>query len=123
MTTIHHAIAYATGLFAATSLLLAWFHSGLPIHVIGFLRIFGFRKNDTDFWATLDSDWQTALNVYYPNLLSELLTCPVCLSFHASFWVGVASFLLDSELTLVYPFITAVSWPVLANLILKQFKS
>lgn len=115
--------AYVIGLFAATSLLLAWFHSGLPIHVIGFLRIFGFRKNDTDFWTTLDSDWQTALNVYYPNLLSELLTCPVCLSFHVSFWVGVASFLLDSELTLVYPFITAVSWPVLANLILKQFKS
>lgn len=123
MTTINHVITYAAGLFAATSLLLAWFHSGLPIHAIGFLRILGFRRNDTDFWTALYNDWQMTLNVYYPNLLSELLTCPVCLSFHVSFWVGVASFLLDLELTLVYPFITAVSWPVLANLILKQFKS
>lgn len=114
---------YLVGLFAATSLLLAWFHSGLPIHVISVLKLFAFRRDDEDFWSTLHSDWQLALNIYYPNLLSELLTCPVCLSFHVSFWVGVASFLLDLELTLVYPFITAVSWPVLANLILKQFKS
>ena len=118
-----HIYTYLVGLFAATSLLLAWFHSGLPIHAIGFLRILGFRKNDTDFWTALNNDWQMTLNVYYPNLLSELLTCPVCLSFHVSFWVGVASFLLDSELPLVYPVITAASWPVLANLILKQFKS
>lgn len=112
---------YAVGCLAAASLLLAWFHSGLPIHVIRLLRITGWNKDRNDFWDTLNSDWQTALNVYYPNLLSELLTCPVCLSFHISFWVGVTS-LLFIELPLWYPIITAVSWPILLNLVMLNFR-
>lgn len=115
---------YIVGLLAATSLLLAWFHSGLPFHVLGMLRhVAKWRKTDDEFWAALNNDWQVTLNVYYPNLLSELLTCPVCLSFHASFWVGVVSFLLEPELTIVYPFITAFSWPILANIMLNKVKS
>lgn len=115
-------ITYVVGLLAATSLLLAWFHSGLPIHVISILRVFGFRRSDDDFWATLHSDWQLALNAYYPNLLSELLTCPVCLSFHVSFWIGVVSLIL-APLPWFYPLVTALSWPILINLSLTKFKS
>lgn len=112
---------YIVGLLSAASLMLAWFHSGLPEHIIGTFRLIGVARNNHEFWEALATNWQDALNIYYPNLLSELLTCTVCLAFHVSFWVGLVSYIL-TDVPLYYPIITACSWPILINLILLKFR-
>ena len=113
---------YLLGALAASSLAMAWFQSGLPIHVLQLAGwLFRWRKGDAAFWNGIEEDWELALTVAYPNLLTELLTCPVCLSFHISFWIGVVS-LFVAPLPLWYPIVTAVTWPILINIFLTKTK-
>lgn len=119
---LEYAVYYIVGMLTAASLLLAWFQSGLPYHVLGLLEKLGWNKEHPSFWHAVREKWDDALNVYYPNLLSELLSCPVCLSFHVSFWIGVGSLFIASDLCLWYPIVTALSWPILINILLSKVK-
>lgn len=113
---------YALGALAASSLAMAWFQSGLPIHILQFIGwLCGWRRGDTVFWNGIEEDWELTLTVAYPNLLTELLTCPVCLSFHISFWIGVCS-LIVAPVPLWYPIITAATWPIIVNILLTKTK-
>lgn len=114
-------VAYILGFLATTSLAMAWFYSALPIHLTNVLRWFGWHADDDEFWAQMWTwqQWADTINIWHPNLLSELLTCRICLSFHISFWVGLSSFIFVSA-PLYYPLLTAVTWPILVNLVLTK---
>lgn len=112
---------YILGLLAASSIAMAWFCSALPIHLTELLRHLGWHSDDDEFWAQMWTwqQWADTINIRHPNLLTELLTCRICLSFHISFWVGLAS-LCFVDLPWYYPLITACTWPVLINLTLTK---
>ena len=112
------AVMYILGLLAAASLIMAWFNSGLPLHVfyaMEKLRVLPLEPDlkweDTASW----DDWADKVSVCFPGLLAELLTCKVCLSFHVSFWVGMAIAVLLPEVSWYYAFIAAFTWPILIN--------
>lgn len=84
------------GVLTAASIHMTWFHSSLPIHLCKILRAIGWHKHDEMFWPTgvdyqtwMRHEWDIWANAHLPLLLAELLTCPVCLSWHISFWVSV----------------------------------
>jgi hypothetical protein len=114
-------VAYILGFLATASLAMAWFYSALPIHLTNILRWFGWHADDDEFWAQMWTwqQWADTINIWHPNLLSELLTCRICLSFHISFWVGLSSFIFVSA-PFYYPLLTAVTWPILVNLALTK---
>lgn len=114
-------VAYTLGFLATASLAMAWFYSALPIHLTNVLRWFGWHADDDEFWAQMWTwqQWADTINIWHPNLLSELLTCRICLSFHISFWVGLSSFIFVSA-PFYYPLLTAVTWPILVNLALTK---
>lgn len=114
-------VAYILGFLATASLAMAWFYSALPIHLTNVLRWFGWHADDDEFWAQMWTwqQWADIINIWHPNLLSELLTCRICLSFHISFWVGLSSFIFVSA-PFYYPLLTAVTWPILVNLALTK---
>lgn len=114
-------VIYILGFLAATSLTMAWFYSALPIHLTECLRFFGWHKNDPEFWNSIVTwqQWADAINIWHPNLLSELLTCRVCLSFHISFWIGLASMLFGAT-PWYYAGVTALTWPILINFTLTK---
>lgn len=122
MNLLTYIIWYVVGLLAASSIAMAWFQSGLPIHVFQVLRLLtGWRSTDVAFWEGIEDDWELTLSVAYPSLLTELLTCPVCLSFHISFWTGVLSWCM-LPVPLWYPLMTASTWPILINIFLTKTK-
>lgn len=112
---------YVLGVFAAASLAMAWFYSALPMHLTAALKYLGWHKHDNEFWDSMITwqQWADTINIWHPNLLTELLTCRICLSFHISFWIGVAS-LAFVPLPWYYPGITAVTWPILINIALTK---
>lgn len=114
-------VAYILGFLATASLAMAWFYSALPIHLTNVLRWFGWHADDDEFWAQMWTwqQWADTINIWHPNLLSELLTCRICLSFHISFWIGLSS-LLFVDAPLYYPLLTAATWPILVNLALTK---
>lgn len=114
-------VAYILGFLATASLAMAWFYSALPIHLTNILRWFGWHADDDEFWAQMWTwqQWADTINIWHPNLLSELLTCRICLSFHISFWIGLSSFIFVSA-PFYYPLLTAVTWPILVNLALTK---
>lgn len=114
------AIVYILGLFAAASVTMAWFNSGLPLHVFHILNelyILPVESEEDDVWDTIVSweDWADKVNIYLPSLLAELITCKVCLSFHISFWVGLLAAALFPEIVWYHAFITMFTWPILIN--------
>lgn len=114
-------IAYFLGCLAAMSLAMAWFCSALPIHLTEILKKFGWHADDEDFWNYMLTwqQWADTINIWHPNLLTELLTCRVCLSFHISFWIGLFSLIFITA-PWYYPAITAVTWPILINISLTK---
>lgn len=124
-------LLFVVGQLIVCSLLMAWMNSHLPIHVFHVFRRLGFRKEDTALWkelpefASTHDDWAMWMALKLPRgwwskLISELLTCPVCISFHISFWTAVGlslvTFLLtwDPVIFLLIP-VGAGAWPFIAN--------
>lgn len=85
------------GLSVAAGLTLAWTQSNLPIHLFEILRFTGWRKDAEDFWPAPGAmtDWTrldfvTWSALKLPPLLADLINCPVCMSYHISFWTSAA---------------------------------
>ena len=72
-------------------------------------------------------DWDNAVFIrtigqpFYVQLLVELLSCKVCLSFHLSFWI---SLIIVVCTPIAWPFIpvATLSWPYLVNVLLTKLK-
>ena len=119
-------IPYLAGLFVAASLHLAWFTTNLPVHLFKTLRALGWRSKDQGFWPSpedyrdwLRYQWQDWNLLQLPQLVSELLNCPVCLSFHISFWV--ASIMVVTQLAGFCMIPAALGWPILINVAYHKF--
>ena len=119
------AVVYLLGLFAASSLIMAWFNSGLPLHVFEILdKLQVLPIEEEDCWEELVSwnDWADKVSVCFPGLLSELLTCKVCLSFHVSFWIGIFLAVILQDIHWYHAFVSAFTWPVLINRLVPSSK-
>lgn len=122
---------YMLGLTATASLLMAWFMSDLPVHVFHVLRRLGWKRHRLDFWSMVPEDETTrqdffdavsvVLNPPIPYLLVDLLTCRICLSFHIAFWMA-SSMYLFTDMTLAHAALSALSWPIAANMVMSAFK-
>lgn len=124
-------LLFIIGQLIVCSLVMAWFSSHLPIHVFHMLKRLGLRKDDAALWnalpefASTHDDWVTWMALNFPRgwwgkVIAELLTCPICISFHISFWTGVGistvAFLFTgyAEYFFLIP-IGAGCWPFIAN--------
>ena len=123
---------YVVGCLSAASLAMAWFNSGLPTHAADLLALI--FKNNTfiksiahDIVLGTRDDWDSAVFIrtigqpFYVQLLVELLSCKVCLSFHLSFWI---SLIIVVCTPIAWPFIpvATLSWPYLVNVLLTKLK-
>lgn len=121
---------YVVGVLATTSLMMAWFESGLPYHVFDLLGyVFPwFKDNFRDTAGTVVTtrkDWDalvTASGMFtspVAALFCELVSCRVCLSFHASFWVSVVMYAtLDTPVLFIAA--AALTWPYIINFLLTK---
>ena len=119
----HTIFLYFIGALIASSFVRAWFETNMPVHLFQFLKYVGWKKKVEGFWPdekTLkywDRDgymqWQAiSLN----SLLVDLLSCPICFSFHVSFWTSLLLILLFSiSNPLQFIFICTFGWPTLIH--------
>jgi hypothetical protein len=84
----------------ALAIHITWFNSNFPAHVFGVLRKLGLGKTSPGYWSDSGDetryfdDWFTWANLTLPEYWAELLTCPICLSWHIGFWVNLSLCLL-----------------------------
>lgn len=118
---------FIIGLLSTTSLLLAWFYTSLPMHAWHVLSTltspFKFKYWDKYKKQQIFTrgDWEMFLIENNSPLFADLLMCPVCLSFHVSFWKGLI-IALWMGLSLEFPIAATFAYPILANLILSIYK-
>jgi hypothetical protein len=118
---MHTEFVYLAGSFIVGSIMMWWFNTNLPIHVVQILKLAGFNKSkpefyssDTpiEFWTKVDFDeWKMK---QLPVWLDELLACPGCLSMHISFWVALFITLLAKHDALFF-FLAWGGWPYISN--------
>lgn len=113
---LHHILlAWLFVLFSVLTGLLVHFDSSLTRELFGLLRRVGWRKQHP-MWAgakveaMLQSEFVTWLSLccvsgWLPALLVKIITCPICLSVHLSFWLAVVVGCATAA--------WAESWPVL----------
>ena len=115
-------------IFGTASLKLSWFNTLLPVHVYHILHKLGFNLGISD-WDDFNEhestyeDWEFKVTTSKYPLLSNLLTCPICLSFHISFWLSLVTYTVAilSEINvswLLIP-ISVLVVPYIVNRILK----
>lgn len=111
-------------------LLSAHFLSSITIHILHLLHRLGwYSKSKEDWWeefpefesmsiTTKDGklhtiEWQDwfimAFNdTWWQRMLADLLTCPICISFHLSFWVSTITILLTYLALPISPWVFAL---------------
>lgn len=107
-----YALLYLLGGLIATSLLVFWFFTGLPMHLTKILT-FNQQKTPFDDWA----GWLEWLKQKSP-LLGELCGCPVCFSFWASLFTSV-TIMAVNHLSFWFIPSAALSWPTMAYVIFR----
>ena len=122
---------YITGALCVSSMMMWWFNTNLPIHIVQILKWAGFKKNDKDFW---ESD--TPINLWtqmdfthwkmrsLPAWLDELTACPGCLSMHLSFWTALCVTILTwrGYESLILFLLAWLGWPYISNVALAFLK-
>lgn len=119
---------YLAGSLMVSSIMMWWFNTNLPIHVIQILKLIGFNKNKpefyqsetpVEFWTKVDLDeWKMK---HMPPWLDELLSCPGCLSMHISFWTSVFVTVLSKNNALFF-FLAWGGWPYISNYLLAKLQ-
>lgn len=104
---------------------ITWFNSNFPAHVFGVLKNLGFNKRTPKYWSESGyetkfyDDWFTWVNLTLPEVLAELLTCPVCLSWHIGFWVNLIFCLLGGSFHVTIFLFNVATGVILSHLINK----
>lgn len=122
---------YILGSICVSSMMMWWFTTNLPIHVVQILKCLGFKTDDKKFWESdtpihlwTQFDFNEWKMKNIPGWLDELTSCPGCLSMHLSFWTA----LLFSILTwtgydsLILFLLAWLGWPYIANFNLALLK-
>ena len=122
---------YILGSFCVSSMMMWWFTTNLPIHVVQILHWSGFKKDNKEFW---ESDTPIHLWTQFdfsqwkmrsiPAWLDELTSCPGCFSMHLSFWTSLVFYILtwtgpDSFILFLLAWL---GWPYISNLNLAILK-
>lgn len=92
-------------------LLVAHFHSTITLHILHFLHRLGWDKSRQHLWdmcpefepPTIEAedgtphsmDWKDWFvlafdDCWWHRMLADLITCPICISFHFSLWLSIA---------------------------------
>ncbi|MEG1884734.1 MAG: hypothetical protein RR182_00495 [Alistipes sp.] len=115
------------GSLMVASLLMAWFNSTLSAHVVHLLVYLHVLKGPDDYIESAmqvddyDSFATWIIVTTKGNLLSTLLTCSVCLSFHLAFWVSLF-FVLFVGAPVTWLVVGTLSMPIVANIGLNILK-
>lgn len=122
---------YIAGALTCSSIMMFWFNTNLPIHIVQVLYKLGYRKKDSEFWASETpvelwtrrdfSSWKFRA---LPAWLDELSECHGCLSFHIAFWVALLSALLTWKgyESFVFFYLAWGGWPYISNYALNKLK-
>jgi hypothetical protein len=121
-------ILYLQGAMIVSSLMMWWFNTNLPIHVVQLLKYFGYKRNNEAFWASstpielwtnLDlADWKQR---HIPAWLDELTECPGCLSNYISFVTAIGVSCLCSQSPAFF-ILAWLGWPYISNVALAVLK-
>lgn len=122
---------YIMGALCVSSMMMWWFNTNLPIHVVQILKWIGFKKNDKEFWESdtpinlwtqLDyNNWKMRV---LPGWLDELSSCPGCLSMHLSFWTALSMTALTWQgyQSFILFLLAWFGWPYISNVALAVLK-
>ena len=114
------------GALVVSTTLIIWFHTGFALHFVDQLRWAGIKSewwknyNPEEVCTKEQLDDYMVATVGAPLWL-ELLTCPVCLSVHLSFWISLIIWVFSPVSFLFIPIGTAC-WPTISNLLLNAHK-
>jgi hypothetical protein len=118
MTTFIH---YCLGLLFTSSLLVAWFDSDFPVYLFKLLQWLGWNRSRPNFWPDNQTmkvwqyqEWSDWEDLNLPDPVSHIMGCPVCMSFHLSFWVSVF-FCCSGFWGWIDILPVAFSWPVIIH--------
>ena len=110
---------FLVGLFITAGIHRAWFSTPLPVHVFKTLRYLGWGAHlkwppisDYEFWLRHECATWWTLNL--PASVGDLLSCPVCISYHMSFWVALIMVLGGAPGYMLFAWL---AWPELINLL------
>lgn len=119
---------YIVGALSVSYALMAWFRTGLALHIVDFIQGLGISHevwDGYDEWAPATKeqldDYLIAKLGHLPLWL-ELLCCPICLSLHLSYTIAIIICLFSDTSWWLVP--TAVAgWPAIANIVFNTSKS
>jgi hypothetical protein len=122
---------YILGSFCVSSMMMWWFNTNLPIHIVQILKKAGLKKNDKEFWeADTPIHLWTQMDFTHwkmrslPAWLDELTSCPGCLSMHLSFWTSllITSLTYHGYESLTLFLLAWLGWPYISNVALAFLK-
>ena len=120
---------YITGALVCSSIMMYWFNTNLPVHIVQILHAAGYRRNDPEFWQSdtpIELWTRGDLNNWkfrtLPAWLDELTECHGCFSFHVAFWVSSSCTLLTwhGHDSLVLFVLACGGWPYISNYALNK---
>lgn len=115
-----HLIAWLIVLSTVQSLMVTWFRTEtFPGLVFKVVRACGWHRHDPDFWPPeeeleplwLRNEWEQWAD-FQLGMLGGLLRCPICLSWHLTFWTTIIVWcvaLFVSPLHIVFVPVTLVT--------------
>lgn len=122
---------YALGSLCVSSMMMWWFTTNLPIHVVQILKWLGFKKENKEFWESdtpihlwTQMDFTHWKMRSLPAWLDELTSCPGCLSMHLSFWTALFVNILTwhGYESLILFLLACLGWPYISNVALAFLK-
>ena len=122
---------YILGSFCVSSMMMWWFTTNLPIHVVQILKWLGFKKENKEFWESdtpihlwTQMDFTHWKMRSLPAWLDELTSCPGCLSMHLSFWTALFVTVLTwhGYESLILFLLAWLGWPYISNVALAFLK-
>lgn len=112
-------------------MMMWWFTTNLPIHIVQILKWLGLKKGDADFWASdtpiefwTQMDFTQWKMRSLPAWLDELSSCPGCFSMHLSFWTSLVLSILTwhGYESFILFLLAWLGWPYIANVALALLK-
>jgi len=97
---------YLIGLAISTNLIFVWFFTSIKYHLFRFLKI----VNKNCEIQNVDNEL-----ILKNRFFGELLSCPICLSTHISFWTAFIIYLM-SDLTFIFILVATFSYPAIIYL-------
>ena len=122
---------YITGALCVSSMMMWWFTTNLPIHIVQILKWLGFKKENKEFWESdtpihlwTQMDFMHWKMRSLPAWLDELTSCPGCLSMHLSFWTALFVNVLTwhGYESLILFLLAWLGWPYISNVALAFLK-